>query len=83
MRLALNAGLVPRRHAVGAAAALRFWQRDAEPAALRALWREAPADPAEMQTILDLVAEGRDILDGWRLAGFPDLEKWIGTQMHS
>jgi mannitol-1-phosphate 5-dehydrogenase len=83
MRVALEQGIVPRRYALGAAAALvhldgailagRAPVRDI----LDGLWREASLDLAEKDQIIALIEAGLEELRGWRSAGYPDLETFF------
>jgi len=83
MRVALGQGVEPRRFGVGAAAALAvvdpglLAQEAPAEAWLRPIWREASPAPGEQAAVLDLVEAGRRCLQGWRAAGFPDLEDFF------
>jgi mannitol-1-phosphate 5-dehydrogenase len=85
MRMALQAGVVPTRFALGTAAALEALgathaaQPDAR-ARLTALWAAARPDPTEAATLLALIEEGAQRLAAWRAAGFPDLAHWWAMQ---
>jgi mannitol-1-phosphate 5-dehydrogenase len=81
MRLAYAAGVVPRRFALGTAAAVLALGPAVEAGViLPALWRADLADPAELATMLDLVRTGVTQLRAWRAAGFPDLNAWWAAQ---
>lgn len=70
MRLALSQGIAPRRYALGVAAALEMLAPDDDPRdTLKELWRPSLPDPAEVDAVLSLVAEARQLLDGWRVDG--------------
>ncbi len=68
MRVALKAGIQPRRYAMGAAAALvrldpSFLQSDTPAAALLdPLWRHAHPHADERDAVLDLIEEARQTL---------------------
>ena len=67
MRMCRAEGVMPRRYALGAAAALHALGAAEDPsAALRSLWRSAQPDPAEEQAILDLVQTGLEELPRWQ-----------------
>jgi len=80
IRIALREGVVPRRYAVGAAAALTILDRSVleKPIDLRdaiePLWRTASPDEHEKQAVLRLIEDGRRRLKRWVESGFPDLE---------
>jgi hypothetical protein len=80
MRLAVRENLVPRRYALGAAAALArldpAFLRSAAPAGtwLEPLWGEVPAERHERDTIIDLIEDGWRRLKRWYESGFQDLE---------
>lgn len=80
MRLALRENLVPRRYALGAAAALvsldPSFLRSEAPAGtwLEPLWGQVPAERHEKDTIVDLIEDGRRRLKRWCESGFQDLE---------
>lgn len=71
MRLARHEGIVARRYAAGAAAALAMLERSTltAPAVARerleAVWQTAQPDPSEQAAMLALVEEGRRQLLGW------------------
>jgi mannitol-1-phosphate 5-dehydrogenase len=68
MRMCRAEGVMPRRYALGAAAALHALGAAEDPsAALRSLWRSAQPDPAEEQAILDLVQAGLEELSRWQV----------------
>jgi mannitol-1-phosphate/altronate dehydrogenase len=79
MRVALQQGIVPRRYALGAAAALVRL----DPAilagqtpignVLEPLWQEASPNPAEKGRLISLIETALAELRAWRAAGFPDL----------
>jgi mannitol-1-phosphate 5-dehydrogenase len=80
LRAALQQGVVPRRYALGAAAALAaldqaFLGTD-QPARLRLepLWDSAAAETPERHRVLDLIEGGRKRLNRWRESGFQNLE---------
>jgi mannitol-1-phosphate 5-dehydrogenase len=81
MRLALRSGVQPLRHALGAAAALRFLDAsltkkpNAAAPLMRSLWAKSSPDEREQQIILDLIEVGRSRLEQWSSSGFPDLER--------
>jgi len=80
VRIALQEGVVPRRYALGAAAALTAldasFLRSETPARvwLDPLWRQASAGEKERDAVLGLVETGRSHLKRWCDAGFQDLE---------
>jgi len=80
MRLALRAGIIPRRFAFGVAAALAvmdpsFLEGVRPPTDyLDPIWREQMPDPVEKGIILPLVAEAGHRLRSWRERGFCSLE---------
>jgi mannitol-1-phosphate 5-dehydrogenase len=82
MRVALEQGVVPRRYALGAAAAVARLDPaildDKIPARniLDGLWREASPDPAEKDQLITLIETALEELRAWRAAGFPDLENF-------
>ncbi|GIL14050.1 MAG: hypothetical protein BroJett038_27700 [Chloroflexota bacterium] len=75
MRVALRQGVIPRRYAMGAAAALAALRPDAAgvPAGtlLDPLWRDAQPEPAERQAVLELIETGQVRLRQWAASGFP------------
>jgi len=76
MRLALAAGVIPHRYAVGAAAALDWLAVpfDTTTAYLQELWLPANPAPAQASAIAQLIVEARVWLANWSDAGFPALE---------
>jgi mannitol-1-phosphate 5-dehydrogenase len=74
MRLALAAGVTPRRYALGAAAALvaldpaLLTDSAAVSERLVPLWGNSLRDPAQEQAVLALVAEGLDRIRRWHAA---------------
>lgn len=80
IRVALQAGVPPRRYALGAAAALASVDPSAlepgVPAAtlLDPLWEPSSPPEEERRAVLELIEEGRQRLRRWRDSGFPDLE---------
>lgn len=77
MRLAYQAGVTPERLALGAAAAMRQWDAQADPALrLPALWRQAVPDAEEAAVMLALIQQGGRRLAAWQSAGCPDLAVW-------
>ena len=77
VRLILDAGLVPSRHALGVAAALASEGMYSED--LLELWRGADTNEAEKRTILNIIETGVERFDAWRAAGFPPLEPFFKT----
>jgi len=80
LRAALQQGVVPRRYALGAAAALAaldpaFLSMN-QPARLRLdpLWDSAATETPERSRVLDLIEDGRKRLNRWRESGFQNLE---------
>jgi mannitol-1-phosphate 5-dehydrogenase len=86
IRAALQAGVTPRRYAVGAAAALatlhpELLASDAGLAALCApLWSESAPAQDEVAAVLAQVEAGLQVVRRWRAAGFPMLEGLIGAE---
>jgi mannitol-1-phosphate 5-dehydrogenase len=84
MRLALSQGVVPRRYAFGAAAALFVLDpRALEPETplaplLSPLWQDAPRTQEEEAQVLRLLEDARIHLRAWRRAGGPDLAGFWG-----
>ena len=86
MRVALEQGIIPRRYALGAAAALV----QLDPAILASqrpvrdildgLWREASPDLAEKDRLMALIGTALEELRAWRLAGCPDLESFYNSK---
>jgi mannitol-1-phosphate 5-dehydrogenase len=80
MRVALEQGIVPRRYALGAAAALARLDptilagQMSVGNVLEPLWREASPDPAEKGRLTSLIETALAELQAWRTAGFPDFE---------
>jgi mannitol-1-phosphate 5-dehydrogenase len=80
MRVALEQGVVPRRYALGAAAALARLDpatlEGRRPAGepLEALWREVPPSQAERDRLVALIEAALVDLRAWRADGFPNLE---------
>jgi mannitol-1-phosphate 5-dehydrogenase len=80
LRVALRAGLTPRRYAFGAAAALAAIDRSTledgagAVALLNAIWKGAAADEREKELVIRLVEEGRQRLKRWSESGFSNLE---------
>jgi mannitol-1-phosphate 5-dehydrogenase len=80
LRVALRAGITPRRYAFGAAAALATIEQatlenDARAVALlNSIWKGAAADVREKELVIRLVEEGRQRLKRWRESEFSDLE---------
>ncbi|NWG16496.1 MAG: hypothetical protein HXY41_07660 [Chloroflexi bacterium] len=74
MRVALRQGVIPRRYALGAAAALAALHPNAAdvPAGtlLDPLWSAAQPEPAERQVVLELIESGRARLRQWAASGF-------------
>jgi mannitol-1-phosphate 5-dehydrogenase len=83
LRVAVQQGLVPRRLALGVAAALAvldqsFLSGDAPAAGLlEPLWGKISAEREEKLRILDLVEDGRHRLRRWCESGFQDLENFF------
>jgi hypothetical protein len=79
MRLALDEGVVPRRYALGATAALAMMDRSllegktSVGALLNPLWHDASPARREKEAVLDLVEAGLRRLRRWCASGFPDL----------
>jgi predicted N-acetyltransferase YhbS/mannitol-1-phosphate/altronate dehydrogenase len=80
MRVALEQGVLPRRYALGAAAALAAVDPsilDGETPvaiALIPLWRDANPEQGEQDRLIDLIGTALAELKAWWLAGFPDLD---------
>lgn len=80
MRVALRAGIIPRRFAFGAAAALAAMDpsflEGMKPASafLEPIWREQLINPAEKERVLPLIEEGRRRLRFWCDRDFSPLE---------
>ena len=85
LRVALEQGIKPARHAFGTAAALAALDRktlDADaPLAnwLDPLWQMASPDKLEKETVTGLIEEGRNRLRQWRALGFQNLEALFPT----
>ena len=83
VRIALQEGLVPRRYAFGAAAALTAldpsFLRSETPARvwLDPLWRQVAAGKEEKDSVLELIETGRSHLKRWCDSGFQDLEGFL------
>jgi len=83
MRVALGQGVIPRRYAFGAAAALALLDPTAleghTPAGnvLDASWRGASPDQTERDQLVALVQTALGDLRAWQAAGFPDLEAYF------
>jgi mannitol-1-phosphate/altronate dehydrogenase len=83
MRLALSEGIVPRRFAIGAAAAFAALSEDVlddrVPIANLALslWSAAHREHTEQQNVLALVEAAARFLRTWRNSGFPDLHQFF------
>ncbi len=79
MRVALKQGVVPRRFALGAAAALAVLDRAfltaGKPAAawLEPLWDGIAPEQGEKDRVLNLIEDGRRGLERWCASGFQDL----------
>jgi len=75
MRLALSAGITPRRYALGVAAALAYWGVDSSAAAnsLRAIWKADEPARDDEQKVLDLVLAAADSLGTWVKWDYPKL----------
>ena len=75
MRLALRAGITPRRYAVGVAAALRWLEIAPERTAayLSALWQPSAPAPDEAQAILEQIMPACSRLATWARQNYPDL----------
>ena len=76
MRLAIAHGVVPRKFALGAAAAVAHWKPDVlrggDPAAiLEGVWRSSSPERAEAQQVLTLVREGLEKVRAWESTGIP------------
>jgi mannitol-1-phosphate 5-dehydrogenase len=87
MRLALHAKIRPRRHALGAAAALA----EIEPALLTGevdlaslltpLWPEGVRNTQEGQEVINLIRDGARRLRRWRAGGYGDFEPFLGNDL--
>ncbi|CAN5904390.1 hypothetical protein BH24DEI2_BH24DEI2_05110 [soil metagenome] len=77
MRLILDMGLEPRRHALGVAAALASENMRRED--LLELWRGEDTNEAERCEVLTLVETGFEHFNAWRTAGCPPLEPFFKT----
>ena len=83
MRLALVAGVTPRRLAFGAAAAVHAWQPDAmaKPEALRdallAHWHSEGVDEDAAAPLLALVLDANQAVQRWQNLGCPDLSRFF------
>jgi mannitol-1-phosphate 5-dehydrogenase len=90
IRAALQAGVQPRRYAIGAAAALAVLHpgilagegdvraaTQGSPYFLLPLWQDAAPDPGEQAVVLAQVEAGLHVLLRWRDAGFPELEPML------
>lgn len=75
MRLALRAGITPRRYAVGVAAALRWLEIAPERTAayLSALWQPSAPTQGEAQAILEQTMLACSRLETWARQNYPDL----------
>ena len=73
MRLALDAGITPRRFALGAAAALETVETGrGVPALLEELWSAPDEPPGRKSQLIDLILDARSILNtkekqSWKL----------------
>ena len=83
LRVAFEQRVVPRRYALGAAAALAtldpsFLSTD-QPARVRLepLWGSAVTETPERNRVLDLIEDGRKRLIRWRESGFQNLEDFF------
>jgi hypothetical protein len=87
MRLALEQGILPRRYALGAAAALAHLDpvnlddKTLARTTLDGLWREAVPDPAEKDRLMVLIEAALEKLRAWRTAGFPDLDVYYNSDL--
>ena len=86
LRVALEQGVVPRRYALGAAAALAtldpsFLSTD-QPARvlLEPLWDSAPTESPARNSVIALIEDGRRRLNRWRESGFQNLEDFFPHQ---
>jgi mannitol-1-phosphate 5-dehydrogenase len=83
IRVALQQGITPHRYALGAAAALNALDRSALESTtpldewFDPIWESASPDPAERQVVLECIAQGRQRLQQWVEAGFPNLETFM------
>lgn len=83
IRLGISEGVVPRRYALGAAAALVCLVPDllrdkADPAErLFALWGDSQRDPGQESEVLALIRNGLDYLRGWHAASPDDPESLL------
>lgn len=75
MRLALHAGITPRRYAVGVAAALRWLEIAPEHATayLSALWQPSAPAQAEAERVLEQIVLACSWLEMWARQNHPDL----------
>ncbi len=82
MRLARSQGIVARRYAVGAAAALPLVSRPDDPLAAQIvpIWEPDRPDRAEQDAMLWEVEQGRRFLDRWRAAGYPNLHEFFAAE---
>jgi len=75
MRLALHAGVAPRRYALGVAAALHWLEL--EPVRANAylcdLWGPLDAPQDEQDTVLACVAQACEVLQDWERRNYPNL----------
>ncbi len=75
LRLGIAEGIVPRRYALGAAAALtrlnlNLLDAAADPGGLLlSLWGDIPRDPAQESAVMDLIRDGLELLFRWHTAG--------------
>jgi len=83
VRLALQQGVSPVRYAMGTAAAVTALDKSALDSnvplqeLLDPVWHKASPNPAERETVLRAVEEGRTRLRLWRHDGFPNLEGFV------
>jgi mannitol-1-phosphate 5-dehydrogenase len=86
MREALKQNVMPRRYALGAAAALTLLEpRAADPAwpvesVLLSLWNVGSCCPSEQKKILAIIQDAQRLLCHWRLQNYCDLEKLAGVE---
>lgn len=75
MRIALQAGIEPVRHALGAAAALEYAEAELDDVAEG--WRGA--DPSERRDVMARIRSAQTDLQAWRDAGRPPLDAFCGS----
>jgi hypothetical protein len=75
MRLAIGAGVTPRRYAVGVAAALRWLEIAPAHAAayLAEVWQPLAPSTDEQRVVLDHIVPACQWLETWERQSYPDL----------